>query len=212
VSRVPEAPSRAELPAEELAAYDAALARAERMRDDQPGAAIPPYFAALLSSPPLAAGLMEMGRIVRTLGERDDSYSHEQREFVDQVLSALWRTNVVQRTHIPDALAVGVRIEAIDALRAGRDDDLTPEELFFATYIRDIANGTVTDASYGALVERLGERAALEYTVFVGFLMQTIRNFQALGMEDPSEQEIDALLEAFRSGRRALPDYRVRIR
>jgi plasmid stabilization system protein ParE len=212
VPRPLPAPDRATIPEEELEAYDAALARAASMRADQPGAGLPPYFAVLLNTPPLAAGLMTMGRLVRTRGEAEGSYSHHDREFVDQVLSALWKTNVVQALHIPDALATGVRIEAIDALRAGRDEELTEDELLLATYIRAVATGTVTDALYASMEERLGQRGTVEYTLFITFLMQTMRNFQALGMDDPGEAEIDALLDAFRDGRQTVPDFRVRIR
>jgi hypothetical protein len=122
MSRLLPLPDRDSIADDELEDYDRMVERGTSMRADRAAEGFPPYFGALLNSPPLAAGLMGMGKTVRRLGLREDSYTHTQREWVDQVLSADWKTNVVQLTHIPDGLAVGVRLEAIDALRAGRED------------------------------------------------------------------------------------------
>jgi hypothetical protein len=171
---------------------------------------LPPYHAALLNSPPFGAALNQLGRLARTAGERPGSYSHADREFVDQVLSADWATNVVQSLHIPDALAVGVRAEAVEALRSGSEQRLTPDEQLLASYIRAVVNGTVTDEAYAAIERRLGERGAVEYTIFIGFLSMTIRLFQAFGMPDPGDEEIEQLLSDLRAGVRKLPDPTVR--
>jgi hypothetical protein len=205
-------PDRESIPADELDDYDRMVARAKDARADRAAEGFPAYFGALLNSPPLAAGLMGVGRTVRQLGMKPGTYTHAQREWVDQVLSADWKTNVVQLTHIPDGLAVGVRLEAIDALREGREEDLDDEERLLADHIRRVAGGTVTDESYAEIEAHMGSRAALEYTIFIGFLMMTIRLNQALGVPDPSEAEIDRMLDGFRDGPRALPDPSVRFR
>jgi hypothetical protein len=70
----------------------------------------------------------------------------------------------------------------------------------------------VTDESYAEIEAHMGRRAALEYTIFIGFLMMTIRLHQALGVPDPSEEEIDRMLDDFRTGARRLPDPSVRFR
>jgi hypothetical protein len=171
---------------------------------------LPPYHAALLNSPPLGAGLNAIGRLVRTAGERDDTFSHADRELVDQVLSADWRTNVVLGIHIPDAVAVGVRIEAIEALRDGREEELTDDERLLATYIRQVVTGTVQDETFAAIEQRLGTRGAVEYTVFVAFLMCTIRLFQAFGVPAPSDEEVAEMIRGFRDGTREVPDASVR--
>jgi hypothetical protein len=190
---------------EDRDAYDAVV---ERSAGKFGG--LPPYHAALLNSPPFAAALNHMGRLVRTAGERPGSFSHADRELVDQVLSADWHTNVVQALHIPDAVAVGVRLEAIEALRAGREAELTDDERLLAGYIRAVVSGTVTDDAYAAIERRLGPRGAVEYTIFIAFLSATIRLFQAFGMDDPSQEEIDQLIADLRSGARAVPDPRAR--
>jgi hypothetical protein len=199
--RPPIPPSREEVPEHEREAYDMVMQRSAGKFGS-----LPPYHAALLASPPFGAALNQLGRLARTAGERPDTYSHADREFVDQVLSADWGTNVVQRLHVPDALAVGVRPEAIEALRSRHEERLTEDERLLAGYIRAVVNGTVTDAAYEAIERRLGSRGAVEYTIFIGFLSMTIRLFQAFGMPDPDDDEIAELLSELRSGARELPD------
>lgn len=212
MTRLLPLPDRESIPPEELEDYDRCLQRAVNARADRPAEGLPPYFSALLNSPPLAAGLMDMGRIVRQRGLHEGTYTHAQRELVDQVLATDWKTNVVQLTHVPDGLAVGVRLEAIDALRAGHEEELDDEERLLADHIRRVVGGTVTDESYARIEEHMGRSGALEYTIFIGFLMMTIRLNQALGVPDPPDEEIDRMLEEFRDGTRRLPDPSVRFR
>jgi hypothetical protein len=211
-----EQPPRDAIPPDERDEYDRVVARHQRARADRPHELksetdAGPYFGSLLNSPPLAGALANLGALVRRLGEREGTYSHADRELVDQVLCADWKTGCVQRTHIPDALAVGVRIEAIEALRKGREDELTADERELAGYIRDVVNGTVTDESYAAMERRFGTRGAAEYTIFIGFLQMTIRLHQAFGVPEMSDEEMDEMLRAFREGTRELDDYRARI-
>lgn len=208
------APARDQVAAEERSAYDTVVARFREpgwiSEDGEPR--LDPHFGTLLHSPPFAEFRAQLSSLVRTAGERDNTYSHADREFVDQVLAAHLGTNVVQRRHIPDGLAAGVRIEAIDALRAGDDTALTEDERLLATYIRQVVDGTVDDATFDALQERLGTRGLVEYTFFITVLQMTMRMYQAFGCEDPSDADIDRLLEEFRSGDAELPDWRSRIR
>src|SRR6201989_1843944 len=86
--------------------------------EDDPALGAPPvgdYWGALLNSPLMTAIASRMGTFVRRAGEREGTYTHAQREFVDQVLSADQMSNVVQGWHIPDGVAAGVRIEAVAA-------------------------------------------------------------------------------------------------
>jgi hypothetical protein len=212
--RPPQQPQRDEI---ELEAYESVAQRFRAMRTDRPDEVrfaddAGPYFGSLLNSPPLARVLTQFGTIVRRAGERPDTYSHADREFVDQVMSADWRTGVVQRTHIPDGLAAGVRLEAIEALRAGAEDALTDDERFLATYIRGVCTGAVTDELYAQMEERLGRRGTVEYTIFIAFLQMTIRLHQAFGAPELSDEEVVTMLSEFRDGTRELPDIAVRLR
>jgi hypothetical protein len=214
VPRPPQQPGKTAFTDQaDLDAYEALIARY------RPDPSVPwdqveitPYFGALLNAPTFAAALGRLGTLVRTAGDRDETYSHRDREFVDQVLSPHLGTNCVMLTHVPDALAVGVPLESIEALRAGRDEDLDDDERLLATYIRQVVDGTVTDETWDAMEARLGVRGLVEYTIFVAFLQLIMRLYQAFGLEDPPNDEIDELIREFRDGARQLPDYRERIR
>jgi alkylhydroperoxidase family enzyme len=195
-------PERASFPLHEVADYDMVVNRnAQKF-----GGQLPPYHATLLHSPPFAAALNALGKVVRTTGEREGTYSHADRELVDQALSALWKTDVLQAVHIPDGLAVGVRLDAIEALRSGRDDELTDDERQLVTYIRQVVDGEVTHESFDRIEARFGRRGAVEYTIVVAFLQMTIRLFQAFGIPGISANEVEEMLRDFREGRRELPD------
>ena len=215
-------PPRAGFGDEELDAYDAVLARMVPMRNTVPGLEptfdeeigapdVGEYWGALLHSPLLAAITIQMGRFVRTAADRGGSYSHADREFVDQVLAADWRTNVVQGHHVPDAVSTGVRIEAIEALRAGRDENLTDDERLLATFIRATVAGEVDDDLFARMRQRLGSRGLIEYAGFILWLQWIIRMMQVLGCHDPDDDEVAALIEGIKDGSVAVPDFRERI-
>jgi hypothetical protein len=205
MARPPVQPTRDEIPDEERDAYDAVIARMRKMAGlpeapPEEHTPIGTYFGALLNSPPMCQIASQMGTFVRTAGNRPNSYSHADREFVDQVLSVDFKTNVVQGVHIADAVGVGVRLEAIEALRYGHEEDLNEDEQLLARWIRQVVNGRVDDATYGAIEERLGTRGLVEYTGFILWLQWIMRMMQALGTEDPGEEEIDAIVAELRSG------------
>jgi hypothetical protein len=215
VSRRPQ-PPREQIAPEELPAYDSVVGRYQRSRRDRPEELrhehdAGHYFGTLLWSPPFAEAMSDLVGVARTRGEHEGTYSHADRELVDQVLCADWMTTCVQRSHIPDAVAVGVRIEAIEALRQGREEELTADERLLVDHVRAVVAGTVTDELYAAIERRLGERGAAEYTIFIGVLIMTIRVHQAFGVPEVPNEEIDAMLQGFRDGTRPLGDYTVRI-
>jgi hypothetical protein len=214
MSRPLPPPTRDQIAPEELDAYDKVIARFRKpgwvAADGEPRPDC--HFGSLLHSPPFAALRQDISSMVRTAGERADTYSHADREFVDQVLAAELATNVVQLRHVADGLGVGVRLEAIDALRAGDDGPLSPDERLLATYIRQVVRGTVTDDTFELVRQRMGMRGLVEYTFFITVLQLTMRMYQAFGCPDPPDSEIDELIEGFRSGEAELPDWRSRIR
>ena len=221
MGRMSQAP-RATFNGVELADYDAVIERMVRMRstiaeltpqyDEEIGAPdIGEYWGALLYSPPMAAITIAMGRFVRTAADGGNTFSHADREFVDQVLAADWKTNVVQGHHVPDAVSSGVRIEAIDALLNGREEELTDDERLLAAYIRATVNGTVDDVLFAAMRERLGPRGLIEYTGFILWLQWIIRMMQVLGCHDPADAEIRELVAGIKDGSIPVPDFRDRI-
>lgn len=202
--RPPARPERSQVAPADLEAYDYVISRlgslTEEYRTSGPGA----YHGALLNAPQLAEGLNRLGAITRT-GSLRGSYSDAERELCDVVLSKDLGYNGVLPIHLPDMFAVGVRPDAIDAIRAGREDELEPDEQQLVRYIRAVAGGTVTDELFDEAVQRWGLSGAVDYTGFVCFLVCTIRMWSAMGVRNPSESEIDQLIADLRGGHAQIP-------
>jgi hypothetical protein len=199
---------------EDLEGFDAVVERRRRIGmagEEQETPDLGEYFGAMVNSPRLCALAAGMGTFVRTAGERPGSYSHADREFVDQVLSVDFGTNVVQKLHVPDAVAAGVRLEAIEALRQDREEDLNEDERLLARFIRQVVGGDVDDETFAAIQARLGTRGVVEYAGFILWLQWTIRMTQALGGEDPPDEEINRIVRELKDGSREVPDFRKRL-
>ncbi|MCR5879549.1 hypothetical protein [Phenylobacterium sp. J367] len=168
------------------------------------------YFGALLASPPLGAMASEIGAFFRNAGNRPHTYTHAQRELVDQVFAADWKTNVVAHLHIQDAISAGVPMRTIKALRYGREEDLSADETLLVRYIRQVVSGTVDDATYAAVEALVGsERGIVEYTGFILWLQWIMRMMQALDTGTHSDEAIDKLIADIESGAHRCPDYRI---
>jgi hypothetical protein len=211
MARLPQPPRSAFDDAEDLEAYDAVVKRRGAMKMTGEGDDVGEYFGALLQSPRMCGIAARMGTFVRTAGEREGTYTHAQREFVDQVLSNDWKTNVVMGLHVPDAVAAGVRLEAIEALRFGREEELDEGEQLLARFIRQAVSGTVDDETFASMRELMGDRGVVEYAGFVLWLQWIIRMMQLLGVDDPADEQIDALITGMRDGSVAVPDFRQRL-
>lgn len=209
--RPPSRPQRSEIAPEQLEAYDFVLARLDSLTEEYRTSGPGDYHGALLNSPPVAAALNNLGAVVRQ-GSLRGSYTDAERELADVVLSVDFDYRGVLPIHLPDAIAVGVRPDAIDAIREGREGDLADDERQLVDYIREVSRGQVTDESFGAMVERFGLSGAVDYTAFVAFLICTMRLWSALGVRDPSNHEIDELLAGLREGRVKVPDPEAHLR
>jgi alkylhydroperoxidase family enzyme len=172
-----------------------------------PGDRVQPYFSAMLNSPLIAEGMSDLGAVYRTRGEHADGMQHADREWIDMVicdeLECLW----VLYVHAPDAVASGVRPEAILAVVRGRDEDLTEEEATKARFIRSFVHGTI-DAELYAAVEELvgGKRAGVEFTCFCGHLLKTMRLMQAWGVPDITREQLEEFVRAIVDGKVQLPE------
>jgi hypothetical protein len=206
--RPPAPPPRDSFTGEDQAAYDAVIDRFRRpgwrAEDGEPK--LDCHFGTLLHSPPFAAARHQLSSMIRTAGERDNTYSHVDREFADQVLAVHMKTNVVQKRHVPDAVAAGVRVEAIDALRRGDETALTDDERLLARFIRQVVDGEVDDATWEAMDARLGTRGVVEYIFFILLLHMTMRMYQAFGCEDPPDAEIEQIVRGLLEGTVDAPD------
>jgi hypothetical protein len=206
----PRQPAREEISKEDLAAYEMAIQRSRRLGYTEPEKNAG-YYGRLMLSPRLGNQLSEIGRTVRSLGDRGDTYSHADREFVDQVLSTDFATNIVQSVHLNDAVATGVRIAGIEALRTGHEENLTKEEAQLANFIRRVIAGRMDGATWEAMELRMGERGVLDYTIFILFLQLTMRLMSAVGMPSMTDSEVDAVIAEFKAGTREPEDFHTRI-
>jgi hypothetical protein len=220
MSRTPPMPSREDLREDEVAAYDSVVDRQTKygygefvkrfLHDDVlrsfPGEGIQPYFGAMLNSPLVAQGMSDLGAVYRTRGEHAGGMTHADREWVDMVIcdevTCLW----VLYVHAPDAVASGVRAEAILAVVQGRESELTSEEKLKADFIRAVVRGTVKPAQYQAIEELLGRRGAVEVTAFTGHLLKTMRLMQAWGVPDITHEQLEEFVQALVDGEVELPE------
>jgi hypothetical protein len=218
-------PPRDEVREDELPAYDRVIAQQQaynyvpfvktflhpEVRNAFPGDRLQPYFAAMLNSPLISAGMSNLGVVYRTRGEFDDGMEHRDREWVDMVLCDEVECFWVLYVHAPDAVAVGVRPEAILAMVEGRHDDLTAEEREKDEFIRAVIRGTMTEQRYTSLEGQLGVRATVELTCFTGHLLKTMRLMQAFGVPDTTREHLIEWLQAIVDGKVEIPDARARV-
>ena len=143
---LPPQPDRSQIAEEELEAYDRVVrSRAAYTRRSEAGKA-DVFYGALLNSPTLADLLNDSVRYLVGAAARG-TFSHADREWVDMVLAQELGWDAVFYGHMPDAVALGVRPEAIKALRTQRDEDLDSGRASARGVIRRVLNGTVTAES-----------------------------------------------------------------
>lgn len=164
-------------------------------------------YKGLLRSPTLAAAHWEVGTAITKRHSRPGSYTAYEHEMIDEVVSFDAGHYGLLALHVPLAVAAGIRIEAIEALRDRRDSDLAKSELQLVEFIRQVVAGTVTDESWSAMVARLGgERAVVEYTAHILFLNQHVRFMQAVGHPGISQETLGDMLDGIKEGSWRMPD------
>jgi len=176
-----------------------------------PADRLQPYFGALLNSPLISAGIGKLAAVYRSRGEFPDGMSHADREWVGLVLCEELGDYWVAYVHTPDAIATGVRPEAILAIFEGQRDGLTPEEREKDEFICSVADGTMTAERYESMEALVGVRGAVEMTCFSSFMIHVIRLRQAFGVPDTTRAHLIEWLHAFVDGTVAVPDPRPRI-
>jgi hypothetical protein len=192
--RPPAPPNRQDIPIYELESLDNLLGRFGGTMPDG-------YFGVLANTPPLGWRLASAGRAMRQRGNYDGTYSHRDREFVDQVMMHDLGTNAFRRLHTNDALSAGVRVEAIEAIRAGREDEvLTDEEKLLARFIRGVMARTLDDETWDGMVARMGQRGAIEYAIFIAFLQLILTLYHAFGLPPDADVDVQDVIDRFKAG------------
>jgi hypothetical protein len=206
---MPTPPQRGQFSSsQDLEAFDYVVhTRSRQYNMPAEGYTVEGYYGALLNSPAYAAAQLQAAIAFRGAGNSTNTYSHADREWVDQVLSHDMGYYGVLTTHTPDAVAVGVRLEAIAALWEGREEDLTDDEKLLTRFIRAYGNGTIDDETWAAMNTRLGARGVVEYVLFIGHLTIVLRLHQALGVlgAPTTREEVDELIRGLRDGSIPVP-------
>jgi alkylhydroperoxidase family enzyme len=109
---------------------------------------------------------------------------HSFRELANVVIAVEMGSSALLHRHARSAVRQsGARQDAVDAVRKQRYDMLTDEERVYAQFVREVVHGAVTDHSFDALRQRIGDRGVVEYTFLVTTNIAWVRFAQALGIE-----------------------------
>ncbi len=127
------------------------------------------------------------------------------REWIDQVVSWELKSPSVTFGHMPDFVAVGGRVEAIEAIMDRDDSRLTEDEREQATLIRQVVRGEVTDEAYKRVEAKLGVRATMEFVAFSAYLCFIIRIIDAANEGIPSWGDVIDRIRAIKAGTFQLP-------
>jgi hypothetical protein len=211
-ARLPRLPDRSTIPPGELEEFDHLVERIQvgfsaepEIVGGQPYGT--PHFSALAVSPGVGAALSRLGVEIMRLQDGIGTFTAADHEMIDLVLafdSGYW-SHIAG--HTASALAAGIRIEAIEALRDRREDDLTGDEREQVEFIRAVRDGTMTDELWARWVKRLGsERGVVELTHFVCLLMYHHSFVWAVGAPVITPEAYTRMLDEYRDGTREIPE------
>jgi hypothetical protein len=209
--RLPTLPDRTAFPQRERAHFDYMMERINagfgptvEQVDGEPYGV--PHFRAMTVSPSLAVQLSKLGYAVMSRQDQPQSFTQAHHEMIDLVLpldSGYW---ALLAGHTPAAIAGGIRIEAIRALRDRKEHLLTDDERQVVEFIRAVRDGTVTDAKWLGMKERIGsERGVVEFVYLICLLIFHNKFCWAVGAPEMTRDAFDRMLTEFEDGTRAVP-------
>jgi 4-carboxymuconolactone decarboxylase len=156
MARLPLITNKDGLSEAQAATFDAIVESRGRM--------IRPYEV-LLHAPGLARPAAELGHMIRFEGDLSD---HD-RELAILTVGKAQRCQFEWDSHIGIARDAGVREEAITVLEGG-EADLTDREAVIIGFARELcANSTVSDATFAATRDELGESGVVELAGLAGY-------------------------------------------
>ncbi len=124
-------------------------------------------FISLLRSPELMARLQKLGEYLRFHSAVPPRVS----EFATLIVSRAWTQQFEWFTHVPLALKAGTSQETIDALREGRRPAaMSDQEAVVYDFSTELLNNRgVSDATYRAAVDCLGEQGVIDLVSILGY-------------------------------------------
>lgn len=158
------------------------------------------YFRALANSPVLGEALGRLGGTLMQVPGVPGTLSAADHEFIDAIIAYDNGYTWLLAGHAKLAIRAGVRLEAIEALRDGRDDLFTDDECQQIEFTRAVRDGRVNQGMWDAMVKRLGsERGAVEYTFFVLLVLFNHLLASAMGVPDMTPEEKKSLFVDLRA-------------
>lgn len=160
MARLPFLTTRDQLAPEAHAAFDAIA--------DSRGSINTPYSIAL-HAPEVALRMLSIGNHLRF----EANLPGWLRELAIIVAARQFDAAFVWAAHVPMALQEGVRQEAVDVVGSfGDTSSLKPEEAAVINYGRElIGEHTVSQPTWDALHDQLGDRALVELTALMGYYL-----------------------------------------
>lgn len=208
--RMPRLASRSDVPEAESEDFDYAYAHARNWVDNV-GPRRPTvggdvyqrrYYEAWTNYPTLFKAMWSLGRALQSEKEKPGQYTLTDHEMIDIVLAIdPPGYTVLLPGHTATAVSAGVRIEAIEAIADGREEDLTEEERLQVDFIRAVRDMTMTDDLWDRMVARLGSaRGATYFAYFVCYLRFGQQMMQVFGSPTMPMSEWREFLQAIKTG------------
>ncbi len=161
------------------------------------------YWEGFTHAPDLFCALWAVGRAIQKHQGAPGGYRLVDHEMIDMVLGFDSGYLAFHGGHTANAISAGVRIEALEAMADGREEDLTDDERHQVEFIRAVRDLKMTDDIWNRMVERLGSvRAAIEFAYFVCYLRFHQQMMWVLGMPSLSLDDWRRLLQEYKDGSR----------
>ena len=182
MSRIPTIDKKEDLAPEHQRAYDA-IAKS-RGRVGGP-------FLALLHSPPLAERTAHLGSYIRFESQLEPRII----ELAALVASRELECRHEWAAHVAHGQKAGISMETIRAIHQRRaPEGLSPDDAEIARYIQELLRSRrVSEATFGAMSNRLGVRGLVELTATVGYyamLACTLNAFDVATVAPPEDLKL----------------------
>jgi 4-carboxymuconolactone decarboxylase len=143
-------------------------------------------FIALIHNPELASHVQRLGEHLRWKGKLPPKL----KELAVLVTARRWTCQHEWVMHSKLALEKGLAKEAVDAISAGREPQLSAEEREVYTFCKELhATGRAGDAAFAAIEKRYGLEGALELIALNGYYSMMAMVLNTAGLPLPGNVE-----------------------
>jgi hypothetical protein len=205
----PQTPDRSTVPGDQLGDYEHLIRRIEEFKKGDVTVDGDPYgvpeYSAMTVSARNGAHLSRYELILASLQGRPGTFTAYEHELTNAVLALDSGYYAFLGGHTASALAAGVRVEALVALRDHRDEALNKGESEHVKFIRAVRDGGMNDAMWESMKQSIGtERGVVEYT-WVVLVRNALHQFNwAVGAPELPREEFNKMLVAAKPGAKSL--------